>query len=191
MTSLDPKAPLVLDTRELGRRAGAMRTISRTVPAPAELGVAMIGVPEGSEIDLDVRLESVLDGVLVSGTARVTLTGECSRCLEPMTSDEDVDLQELFLYPPTDAKGREIPDASGDEDEQYRVEDDLIDLEPVLRDAVVLELPVTPLCSPDCPGLCPECGARLADDPEHKHDAVDPRWAALDALKTLDTTKDD
>lgn len=182
MTSLDPRAPLVLDVRELGRRAGAMKALTRVAAAPAEFGLPLIGVPEGSEIDLNLRLESVHDGVLVSGTAQVTVTGECSRCLEPLSWNKDVSLQELFMYPVTDAKGRVI-DSNDDDDEQYRVENDLIDLEPVLRDAVILGLPLTPLCAVDCPGLCSICGARLADDPTHQHDEVDPRWAALDALK--------
>ena len=81
---LDPRSPLVLDTRELGRRAGSMRTVRLPAPAPADLGVELIGVPAGSEIDLDLRLESVMEGVLVSGTAAVQLAGECGRCLEPV-----------------------------------------------------------------------------------------------------------
>jgi uncharacterized protein len=178
--ALDPRSPLVLDTRELGRRAGAMQQISFTAPAPEELGVALIGVPAGSDIDVSARLESVIDGVLVSATARVTLAGECSRCLEPITSHQEVSLQELYGYPATDARGREIP--SDDDEEAFRVEGDLIDLEPVLRDAVVLGLPMTPVCSPDCPGLCPRCGLRLEVDPEHSHEEIDPRWAALGGL---------
>ena len=95
MTSLDPRSPLVLDTRELGRRAGAMKTLQRSVAAPAGLGLALVAVPEGSEIELDVRLESVMEGVLVTGTALVTVSGECSRCLEPLSFDKEVDIQEL------------------------------------------------------------------------------------------------
>ena len=71
------------------------------------------------------------------------------------------------------------------------LQDDLVDLEPLLRDAVVLALPFQPLCRDDCPGLCTECGARLADDPDHQHeDAIDPRWAALQGLtdKTEEAT---
>ena len=183
MTSLDPRAPLVLDVRDLGHRAGAMKQVTRTAPAPAEFGLPVIGVPEGSEISLDVRLESVLDGVLVSGSAQVVIAGECSRCLDPISFDQGIALQELFMYPVTDAKGRPIVSDDDEDDEQFRVENDLIDLEPVLRDAVILGLPLTPLCSEDCLGLCSLCGTRLAEDPTHQHDEVDPRWAALDALK--------
>jgi uncharacterized protein len=173
-TRLDPRLPLVIDTRELGRRPGSMRTLSRSVPAPADLGVDVLGVAEGSQLDLDLRLESVMEGVLVSGTARAEVTGECVRCLDPIAVQLAVDVQELFAYP-----GHEPED---DEAEMYRVEGDLIDIEPVVRDAVVLALPFKPVCRDDCPGLCPECGARLADEPLHEHETSDPRWAALRGL---------
>jgi uncharacterized protein len=115
--------------------------------------------------------------VLVTGTARADLEGECSRCLEPIEDTVRVDLQELFVYDDLEDRG-DRPDEW--DDDVSRLERDLIDLEPLLRDAVVLALPFQPLCQDDCPGLCVECGARLADDPEHRHEApIDPRWAAL------------
>jgi uncharacterized protein len=176
--SLDPRAPLVLDTRELGRRPGSQRQMSFTAPAPADLGIEVLRVPEGSQIDLDLRLEAVMEGVLVTGAAHAELAGECVRCLEPLTDEVDVDLQELFVYEESDT----APDA--EDSDVSRLEGDLLDLEPPLRDAVVLSLPFQPLCRDDCPGLCTECGARLADDPDHQHDdAVDPRWAALQGLR--------
>ena len=176
LSQLDPRAPLVLDTRELGRRPGSQREVSRTVQAPADLGIEVLSVPEGSPVELDLRLEAVMEGVLVTGTARAGLEGECARCLEPISDEVEVRFQELFVYDDQDV----------DPDEELEVstlQDDLVDLEPLLRDAVVLALPFQPLCQDDCPGLCPECGARLADDPDHRHDEpVDPRWAALGAL---------
>ncbi len=180
---LDPRKPLVLDTRELGRRPGSMRTLRRTVPAPERLGVDLIGVPPGADLDLDLRLESVVEGVLVSGTATVPLSGECGRCLEAVSDELTVDLQELYSYD-GDGGGRHArgatPERDASDDETARMEGDLLDLEPVLRDAVVLALPLTPLCREDCSGLCAECGERLDDLPEdHAHDAPDPRWAAL------------
>ena len=173
----------MLDTRELGRRPGSQRQVSRTVPAPADLGIDVLGVPEGSPVDLDLRLEAVMEGVLVSGSATVELAGECARCLEPIRDEITVDLQELFVYPDQQESARDHGDGEL-ADETSRLEDDLLDLEPLLRDAVVLALPFQPLCMDDCPGLCVECGARLADDPDHAHDAaVDPRWASLAALQ--------
>ena len=159
-----------------------MQEVSLTVPAPAGIGIMSIGVPEGSAVELDVRLESVIEGVLVSGTALVQLTGECSRCLDPISDELEVDLQELYAYEETDARGRPVAHEPGEDDaddEQLRLVGDLLDLEPVLRDAVVLDLPLAPVCRDDCPGLCPHCGFRLEDDPEHHHDVIDPRWAAL------------
>jgi uncharacterized protein len=179
LTSLDPRAPLVLDTRELGRRPGSQHQVARTVPAPAELGIEVLRVPEGSEVELDLRLEAVMEGVLVTGTATAGLEGECVRCLEPISDDVEVTFQELYVYDDQ----RHVPTDEAEDDGVSRLEDDLVDLEPLLRDAVVLALPFQPLCEDDCPGLCPECGARLADDPDHAHEAaIDPRWAGLAAL---------
>jgi len=179
---LDPRQPLVIDTRELGRRPGSMRKVSLKVPAPAPFGLDMIAVPDGAELDLDLRLESVMEGVLVSGRAHVPLTGECGRCLDPIDSTLEVDLQELFAY----------PESAATEDEAEHLIGDLLDLEPTLRDAVVLALPLTPLCREDCPGLCVTCGARLADgDCGHSAAPVDLRWAALEQLAAPDDQQDD
>jgi uncharacterized protein len=173
-THLDPRAPLVLDTRELGRRAGSMRRARLTVPAPADWELGLVGVPVGSEVRLDLRLEAVMDGVLVSGTVGASIHAECGRCLEPVTGEVEVDVQELFAYEPP-------PEG----DDAAMVEGDLIDLEPVLRDAVVLGLPQNPVCRDDCAGLCTGCGEPLAELPAgHGHDETDPRWAALAALDT-------
>jgi uncharacterized protein len=174
---LDPRAPLVLDTRELGRRPGSQRRLAFTAPAPADLGIEVLRVPAGSSIEFDLRLEAVMEGVLVTGEAQADLTGECVRCLDEIHDDIVADFQELFAYEESDTA------AAAEDDDTNRLEGDLLDLEPVLRDAVVLALPFQPLCRDDCPGLCAECGARLADEPGHQHDEpVDPRWAALQGL---------
>lgn len=185
-THLDPRAPLVLDTRELGRRPGSQREITLTAPAPADLGIEVLGVAEGSPVEIDLRLESVMEGVLVTGTANAALVGECVRCLDPIDDELVARFQELFVY---DDEGHEPAD---DEDSDVRrLERDLLDLEPLLRDAVVLALPFQPLCEEDCPGLCIECGAHLKDDPNHTHEApIDPRWAGLAALHDPGTPED-
>ena len=171
---LDPRSGLVLDTHELGRRPGAMKLIRATVEAPADLGIAVIAVPPGSPVELDLRLESVVEGVLVSGTATVQVHGECVRCLGQISDWLQVDIQELYVYPGVES----------DDDLAGRLEGDLIDLEPLLRDVVVLGLPFQPLCRDDCAGLCVECGANLNDDPNHRHEAaLDPRWEALRSLE--------
>lgn len=185
---LDHRNPLVFDTHELGRRPGALQRLTREVDAPKDLGIqGVIGVPEGAPVELELRLESVMEGVLVTGTARAQAEGECVRCLEPLQLDVEADFQEMFSYPDADDRGRhhhgaEPGDDAEDDEDRLFLEDGLFDLEPVLRDAVVLALPMQPVCQEDCPGLCAECGARLADDPDHHHDAVDIRWAALQGL---------
>jgi uncharacterized protein len=176
----DPRSPLVFDVRELGRRAGSMQEHRRSVPAPAGLGSDLIAVPEGAPLAVDVRLESVTEGVLVTGTVTGTLVGECGRCLDPVTDDLVVELCELFAYRDS------TTDATTEVDEVHRLDKihrDLLDLEPVVRDLVVLGLPWTPLCGPDCRGLCPDCGQRLDELPDgHTHEVLDPRWAALAAF---------
>ncbi|MFJ5264523.1 YceD family protein [Streptomyces sp. NPDC088387] len=183
---LDHRNPLVFDTHELGRRPGALQRLTRTVDAPKDLGLKdVIGVPEGAPVELELRLESVMEGVLVTGTARALAKGECVRCLEPVEQELEADFQEMFSYPDADDRGRVITEPGDDaEDDEgtLSLEDGMFDLEPVLRDAVVLALPMQPVCREDCPGLCSECGARLADDPDHHHDALDIRWAALQGL---------
>ena len=169
-----PSSPWVIDTRDLDRRPGSMRTYHRDVPAPAGLGLDLIRVPEGGDLGVDLRLESVMEGVLVSGTVVAEITAECARCLDPTTDRIEVALSELFAYPES------TTDDTTEPDEVSRIVADLIDLEPVLRDAVILALPQVPLCREDCPGLCPECGGRWAElEPDHGHEMMDPRWAVL------------
>lgn len=163
----------MIDIRDLARRPGQMRTLKRSAPAPAGLGLDIINVPQGDSLDLLLRLESVVEGVLVSGTCRAAAVGECVRCLGPVELDLDLDIQELFAYPDTSAAEAE---------ELAHVQDDQIDLAPTLHDLVVLGLPLQPLCRVDCLGLCPTCGIRLEDAPDHHHDEVDPRWAGLHDL---------
>jgi uncharacterized protein len=169
---LDPRRPLVFSVRALGRGAGSEHTETRIVPAPGDLRVGLAGVPEGADLELTVRLEAVTEGVLVTATAQAPVTGECARCLDPLEQQVEVRWQELFGYSPGVG-----PDAA----DGYSLDGDLLDLEPALRDALVLALPLAPLCRDDCPGLCVECGVQLAKaGPEHSHGpAIDPRWAGL------------
>jgi uncharacterized protein len=149
-----------------------MRQMSPTLPAPVNIGVGMIGVPKDADVELDIRLESVMEGVLVTGTARAPLSGECARCLEPLTSEIEVEFQELFFYPSQDTA-----------EDDLLLDGELLDLEPTFRDAAVLALPLSPVCEEDCPGLCVECGTRLAEaGPDHQHEKIDARWASLQGL---------
>jgi uncharacterized protein len=144
------------------------------VPAAGVGLLGVIAVPEGGEVELDLLIESVVEGVLVSGTASAKVEGECARCLEPIADEVEVRITELYAWPDS------TTDETTDEDEVSRIANDLIDLEPVVRDAIVLALPQAPLCEPDCKGLCSECGGRWAElGPDHGHETIDPRWAAL------------
>jgi uncharacterized protein len=151
-----------------------MRTYQLVIPAPAGFGMAVIGIPRGAPIALDLRLEAATEGVFVSGTAHAELAGECARCLEPIADEITVQLGELFAYPGSATV------ATTEEDEVSRVVDDLVDTEQMVRDLVLLALPLAPLCREDCRGLCPECGEPWAElEAGHRHETLDPRWAAL------------
>jgi uncharacterized protein len=170
--------------RTLSRQAGSSRAQQLTVPAPDEFCLELARVPVGADLELDVRFEAVSEGVLVTGSAIAPLAGECARCLAPMAATVTAGFTELYLYEPDkrDRHNKHDQQENDEQDDDQRYLDgDLLDLEPVLRDAVVLALPMSPLCREDCPGLCIQCGAPLADaGPEHQHeDAPDPRWAAL------------
>jgi uncharacterized protein len=165
----------VLDTRELARHPGLSRSFRRTAPVDTALGVPdVVIVAAGAEIELDLLLESVVEGVLLTGTASVAATGSCSRCLDPISEDIEVELTELFAYPGS------TTEATTDEDEISRLVDNRIELEQLVCDAIVLALPLVPLCEEDCLGLCVDCGVKWADlEPGHGHEKIDPRWAAL------------
>jgi uncharacterized protein len=175
----------VFDMRALGKHPGEFRDERRTAHAPDGLGSGLVLVPAGADVALDLRFEAVSEGVLVTGTAVAPLTGECARCLDPLTTETEVSFQELYRY---------LPDPGEDEDdgEERFLDGDSLDLEPAFRDAVVLALPLSPLCSEDCAGLCAECGAKLADaGPDHGHgDKVDPRWGLLRQLDIHDRVED-
>ncbi len=187
--SRGPKSPLVIDVTRLGRRPGSLRTLQETVPAPRRIGIELLAIAQGAPLTLDLKLESVSEGVLVTGTVSAPTAGECARCLTPITGDVDVDITELFAYPDSETE------ATTEEDEVGHVvtdrDGDSIDLEQTIVDAVGLVLPFSPLCRDDCPGLCPECGVPLATaGADHNHDVIDPRWAKLSTLLPLDQTSD-
>ena len=168
-----PGSPLAVNIARLGRRPGAMFSLQETVASPSHIGLEMIGITPGALLDLDLRVESVSEGVLVSGTLSAPITGECSRCLAPFSERIEVALTELFAYPDS------LTEATTEEDEVGHVVGDTVDLEQPIIDAVGLELPFSPVCRSDCPGLCPKCGVVLAVEPGHHHDEIDPRWAKL------------
>jgi uncharacterized protein len=180
---LDPRNPLVFDVRDLG--PGAARTLRRTCPAPDHMGTGMASIPAGADLELEVQFEGVSEGVLVTASVVAPLAAECARCLEPFTSVTRVRFQELYGHD----SGRAALAGTEEGEESYLLDGGgLLDLEPALRDAVVPELPLSPLCAEDCAGLCPECGVRLADaETGHGHQRRGAAWAAL---KDYQTTTD-
>jgi uncharacterized protein len=164
--------PFVLPVRDITHRPGEMREHSFEVPAPDRWGEGLVSVAQGEPVAIDVRLESVHEGILASGDIDTEYTGVCSRCLTDIAEALEVEFQELFAYP-------------GEEEADFEVQDDHVDLETLVREAVVLSLPFQPVCQPDCPGLDPVTGERLADSAgSQQSEPLDPRWAALQDYTT-------
>jgi uncharacterized protein len=191
------KAPdsFKLNTYELPRRAGEMKEYELDIIVKEKFGVDLISVPVGEVIEVDARLESVTEGVLLSADVYAVAQGECIRCLDPVQIVIERKIQELYNYEPTNERGKKKRKSSTEdltsEDlgvaDEFMMEGDILDLETPIRDAIVLSLPSNPLCSQDCLGLCPECGGKWAELPEdHAHEVIDARWASLGGLTLED-----
>jgi len=180
-----PRSALTYDVARLPRRPGAMLPVRETVRSPSRIGLDMIAIDRGAPLDLDLRFQSVSEGVLVTGTVSAPTTGECARCLAATSGRVEIALTELFAYPDS------TTEATTEEDEVGHVVEGTVDLEQAIIDAVGLDLPLSPLCRPDCPGLCSVCGVALAGaEPGHHHEQVDPRWAKLAGLFSDNTGED-
>jgi uncharacterized protein len=155
---------------DLLRRPGAQRDVHLDVPLD-DLASGAVFVPPDAPVHVDAKLERIPEGIVVRGEVDVQWASECSRCLRPIDGTLAVGVDELFEPHPIDG-------------ETYLLDHDAIDLDQVVRDAVVLELPPAPLCRPDCLGLCPVCGADRNDaDCGCVEVEDDPRWAALRSLE--------
>jgi uncharacterized protein len=164
--------PFIVPAAKLRRVAGTVRRELRQAPID-DLATMGSEVPEGAEVSVEVTLSSYPGGVMASGTVEAPWTGECRRCGGPVTGEVRAEVRERYVaQSETDV-----------DDEAYPLADDVIDLEPLARDAVLLELPLAPLCSPDCQGLCPHCGINRNEEACTCEEPVDPRWSALDALR--------
>jgi len=184
-----------LNTYELPRRAGEMKEYELDIVVKEKFGVELISVPAGELIEVDARLESVTEGILLSADVYAVAQGECIRCLDPVEIVIERKVQELFNYEPTNERGKKKRKSSTedlttedlDAAEEFMMDGDILDLETPIRDAIVLSLPNNPLCSQDCLGLCPVCGGKWADLPEdHAHEVIDARWASLGSLSLED-----
>ena len=166
--------PLIVNVVELLRWPGSTKDIDVTVAhSDFDFGDERI-VDE--PIHVTMHLESLSTGIMVHGTVGATFAGECRRCLRPLREHSDIDISELYQQVVED------PDA-------YAIENDQINLLPMVRENILLAVPLGPLCSEDCPGFCPQCGADLSQgECGCSREVTDPRWAALEALKgTLET----
>lgn len=165
------QSPFVFSVHDLVHKPGQMREYQLELQLSGPIGTETARLEAGDTVDLDLRLESVHEGILATGEVFGDASAECSRCLDPLTVPVEVDFQELFVY-------------SLHSEDDFAVEDEHIDLEQVILDAVVLNLPFKPICNSDCLGLCATCGERMADNPLHVHEAeIDSRWNELKKLK--------
>lgn len=183
--------PFIINTHDLPRRAGEMKELELDIEAAVPVGLPLIAVPEGDLIELDIRLESVTEGVLVTADVFAVAVGECIRCLDEVEVEIDQQIRELYRYETTDSRGRKVKaDDDIDEDEDLFMDGDDINLELPVIDAIILNLPSNPLCDEECEGLCPDCGQKWAELPEdHAHEVADPRWALLDDLDLGESDK--
>ena len=160
----------LVPVHEIMKRPGQMRELELDIELEEPMGTAVVAVPKGENVEIDLRLESVHEGILATGDVFCEAHTECSRCLDEMKLEVEVDFQELFAY-------------SVQSDDELTVDGEHIDLMQVVTDSVVLSLPFQPVCSKNCLGLCVECGFRLAQDPDHRHESVvDPRFSALEGF---------
>ena len=166
---------LVVGVKDLVHKAGEMRELTLDVVAPEKYGEAMAVVPEGSELTIDLRLEGLHEGILVTAELTTQAEAECVRCLDPFTTELQVDFQELFAYSSTEA-------------DSYLVAHDALDLEDIIRDAVVLDLPFQPVCKETCFGLDPVTGEKRTSAPVSLDvEEIDPRWQELSKLLESDS----
>ena len=194
------RSPFLFNTHDLPRRAGEMREYSLNITEHEPLGYDLVSIRKNEPISITLRIESVSEGVLASGEVESLAEAECGRCLEAIEYEIDERFTELFLYEPENKRGKKPDKKSAkneddldDEVEVRYMDGNEIDLDGPIRDVIILNLPQNPLCKPDCKGLCPDCGEKLENlPPDHAHEKVDARWAALgDLAKKLDQNKRD
>lgn len=178
---MNHKSPFVASIVDLPHQEGSVRDYDFEFLTPDDFGTEMFAVETGSALTAHLSFASVQEGVFVSGSARALAHGRCSRCLREFTVEMNEQVAEIVYYPERIAAL--IADGDEEAEDFPVVQDDAIDLEPILRDALVLAMPFTPLCEPDCEGLCAGCGKAWRDLPDdHHHEDLDPRFAALDGL---------
>ena len=178
------RSPFLFSTHDLPRRAGEMREYQLSITAHGGLESGALSVPKDEPIDIDLRIQSVSEGVLATAHVETFAVGECGRCLDRLEFDISEDFSELYEYE-KDSRGKKAKNSEDEEDlDVLHMIGEEIDLDGPVRDSIFLNLPLNPLCKADCQGLCPECGEKLESLPkDHAHEKLDARWAALGDLK--------
>ncbi|QUY62443.1 Ribosomal protein L32p-like protein [Gulosibacter molinativorax] len=162
-------SPYAVNVATLINRPGTMQEMQLSITVPERIGEGMIYFDTGAELEVELRLESLVDGVLATADVSGVLTGQCSRCLQDIEQPWSGNITELYTF-------------ENEEGTEYVVQQDLLDLEGPIRDAVVLDLPFQPLCEPGCLGLDPETGEKLTEPLPEPEDIIDPRWEQLKGL---------
>lgn len=206
MTSHPSQSLWAVPVAQMAARAGSSMQLHRAFPAPEGIGDSVIGVEPGSDVTVDGNFDSVVDGLMFQGTITARVHAECSRCLMPLHRDWPVDVCAFFARVESgksanggksgarsnnsnnsndDLEDADIWDEGDDSGNVYPLVGggDFADIEALIRDTMVSELPLKPLCEPDCKGLCSQCGENLNEHPDHHHDVTDIRFAALEGLK--------
>lgn len=175
---------------QVGSRAGQTMLVDRDFPAPGGIGDSIVGVKEGEPIHVNGQFDSIIDGLIFTGTFTAPVTAVCARCDRDLSGDWSEQVTAFFPYEDADAgktKNEDVEIIAGEEEsgDTYPLIDNgaFANIEPLLRDTFVSALPLNPLCKPDCKGLCPQCGLDLNESPEHVHEVTDLRFADLEALK--------
>lgn len=191
-------SPWAVSVAQVASRPGQSKEIDATFPAPSGIGDEIVGVDEGTDVSVVGSFDSIVDGLILNARISAPVHAECTRCLKPIQRDWTVNVTSFFPYEDKSAAGKGGKAGKNGKEEEVDIiagedeaEDTYLlldggawaDLEALLRDTLVEELPLQPLCKPDCKGLCSQCGIDLNENPDHQHDMTDIRFAALEGLK--------
>ena len=191
-------SPWAIPVAQIASRAGQSKPIDADFPAPSGIGDSIVGIKEGEPVHVSGQFDSIVDGLIFTGRLVAPFVSVCTRCLKPIQRDWTVNVTSFFPYEDKSAAGKGGKAGKNGKEEEVDIiagEDEAedtyplldggawADLEALLRDTLVEELPLQPLCKPDCKGLCSQCGIDLNENPDHQHDMTDIRFAALEGLK--------
>ena len=191
-------SPWAVSVAQVASRPGQSKEIDATFPAPSGIGDEIVGVDEGADVSVVGSFDSIVDGLILNARISAPVHAECTRCLKPIQRDWTVNVTSFFPYEDKSAAGKGGKAGKNGKEEEVDIiagEDEAEDTYPLLdggawadlealrRDTLVEELPLQPLCKPDCKGLCSQCGIDLNENPDHQHDMTDIRFAALEGLK--------